>query len=195
MAATMGTIPTGLQLETLLDDLGLIAYSLDARGQITWVSDIVARLFGYTADELIGQDALMLVAPEDREIVRTQILRKLRGEAEVTAYEVKGLTKDGRRVVVRMVSCAVRGDGRVTGVKGLACTHPPVQKPPASVHLTPRQRETLALLGAGLTTGEVAGELGVSHETARNHIRAVLQALDSHTRLEAVSNARQLGLI
>jgi len=173
----------------------LIAYTLDGRGRIAWVSDVVERLFGYTPRELVGQEALVLVAPEDHETVRAQITRKLRGEADVVAYEVNGLTKDGSRVVVRMISCPVRVDGRVAGVKGLAAPHPPAQQPPAHLHLTPRQVETLAMLGAGLTTREVTNRLGVSSETARNHIRGVLQALGAHSRLEAVTNARHLGLI
>jgi DNA-binding CsgD family transcriptional regulator len=61
--------------------------------------------------------------------------------------------------------------------------------------LTPRQRETLAMLGEGVTTRELMHRLGVSRETARNHIRGVLQALGAHSRLEAVTNARHLGLI
>jgi PAS domain S-box-containing protein len=191
----MSTISTGLDLEALLDDLGLIAYRLDARGRIAWVSEVVERMFGYLPDELVGQDALVLVAPEDREIVRIQITRKLKGETDLTTYEANGITKNGARIVVRMISCAVRENGRVTGVKGLACPRPRHQGPPAYLHLTPRQQQTLEMLGAGLTTSEVAVGLGVSHETARNHIRGVLQALGAHSRLEAVTNARQLGLI
>jgi PAS domain S-box-containing protein len=179
----------------LLDDLGLIAYTLDARGRFTWVSDAVEQRFGYTPGELIGEDALLLVAPEDREIVRIELMHKLRGEADVTTSEVGGLTKDENRIVVRMISGPIRDGGSVTGVKGIACPRARVQEPPPHVHLTPRQQETLAMLGSGLNTREVAHGLGVSRETARNHIRGVLLALGAHTRLEAVSNARHLGLI
>jgi DNA-binding NarL/FixJ family response regulator len=35
----------------------------------------------------------------------------------------------------------------------------------------------------------------LSEETARNHIRAVLGALNAHSRLEAVAAARQIGII
>jgi DNA-binding NarL/FixJ family response regulator len=37
--------------------------------------------------------------------------------------------------------------------------------------------------------------MGLSVETVRNHIRAVLRKLSAHSRLEAVANARKLGLL
>ena len=61
--------------------------------------------------------------------------------------------------------------------------------------LTPRQREVLRLLSGGRSAKEIASALNVSHETARNHIRAILRALGAHSQLEAVSRARALGII
>jgi LuxR family transcriptional regulator, regulator of acetate metabolism len=50
-------------------------------------------------------------------------------------------------------------------------------------------------LADGLSTAEIAAQLGVSNDTARNHVRAVLRALDSHSRLQAVVTAQHLGLL
>jgi DNA-binding NarL/FixJ family response regulator len=63
------------------------------------------------------------------------------------------------------------------------------------VQLTPRQAEVLRLLGEGLSTEAIAHRLGVAVETARNHIRAVLRGLGAHSRLEAVIEGRELGLL
>ncbi len=51
------------------------------------------------------------------------------------------------------------------------------------------------LLSIGRSAKEIANALNVSHETARNHIRAVLGALGAHSQLEAVSHARALGVL
>jgi GAF domain-containing protein len=67
--------------------------------------------------------------------------------------------------------------------------------PPEMSALTPRQREVLRLLSGGMSAKEIANALTVSHETARNHIRAILRALGAHSQLEAVSRARALGII
>ena len=59
--------------------------------------------------------------------------------------------------------------------------------------LTRRQHEVLELLAEGVRAREVALRLGVTQTTVRNHIRAVLRRLESHSQLEAVAKARRLG--
>jgi GAF domain-containing protein len=68
-------------------------------------------------------------------------------------------------------------------------------EPPEASTLTPRQSEVLSLLSEGRSAKEIANALNVSHETARNHIRAILRALGAHSQLEAVSRARALGVL
>jgi DNA-binding NarL/FixJ family response regulator len=61
--------------------------------------------------------------------------------------------------------------------------------------LTTRQREVLGLLAEGHSTAAIATHLWLSHSTVRNHVSAILRALDAHSRLEAVARARSLGLV
>ena len=61
--------------------------------------------------------------------------------------------------------------------------------------LTARQAEVLQLLDKDLTNAEVADRLFLSPRTVENHVSAVLTKLDSDTREEAVSRARDEGLI
>ncbi|MFG2988335.1 response regulator transcription factor [Streptomyces sp. NPDC048257] len=61
--------------------------------------------------------------------------------------------------------------------------------------LTPRERETLCLLGDGLGTAEISQRLGVALNTARNHIQRVLEKLGARSQLEAVAVARREGLL
>jgi DNA-binding NarL/FixJ family response regulator len=68
-------------------------------------------------------------------------------------------------------------------------------EPPEASTLTPRQSEVLNLLSEGRSAKEIANALNVSHETARNHIRAILRTLGAHSQLEAVSRARALGVL
>lgn len=66
--------------------------------------------------------------------------------------------------------------------------------PPLEV-LTPREREVLALLMKGHGTQHIAQLLSTSPSTARNHIQHVLQKLQVHNRLEAVTLAIKFGLV
>ncbi|WUH89428.1 response regulator transcription factor [Streptomyces sp. NBC_00433] len=61
--------------------------------------------------------------------------------------------------------------------------------------LTPRERETLDLLGDGLGTAEISRRLGVALNTARNHVQRVLEKLGARSQLEAVAVARREGLL
>ncbi|MCM2416806.1 response regulator transcription factor [Streptomyces sp. RKAG293] len=61
--------------------------------------------------------------------------------------------------------------------------------------LTPRERETLGLLGEGLGAAEISQRLGVAVNTARNHVQRVLEKLGARSQLEAVAVARREGLL
>jgi DNA-binding CsgD family transcriptional regulator len=64
---------------------------------------------------------------------------------------------------------------------------------PAS--LTPRQQEVLRLLADGVPAKVIATRLGLAEATVRNHIRAILASLETHSQLEAIAKARRLRLI
>lgn len=61
--------------------------------------------------------------------------------------------------------------------------------------LTRRQKEVLTLLARGFSTREIAENLSITPNTARNHIQQILQKLQVHSRLEAVSYALNNGLL
>ncbi len=61
--------------------------------------------------------------------------------------------------------------------------------------LTPREREVLRLMAAGLPSRSIATDLGISYTTVRTHIRSLGSKLGVHSKLEAIVKARELGLI
>jgi DNA-binding NarL/FixJ family response regulator len=60
--------------------------------------------------------------------------------------------------------------------------------------LTPRQSEVFELLLAGKSNKVICRELGLAEGTVKNHVAAVLKALDATNRVEAVIAAAKLGL-
>jgi DNA-binding NarL/FixJ family response regulator len=62
----------------------------------------------------------------------------------------------------------------------------------ASIGLTPRQTEVLALLLQGLPNKLIARQLNVSVETVKDHVAAVLRALNVSSRTQAVLAVSQM---
>lgn len=61
--------------------------------------------------------------------------------------------------------------------------------------LTPRERETLALIAKGFKIAEVATSLGVTRNTAHGFIKNVYRKLKIGSRAEAATEAARMGLI
>ena len=58
-----------------------------------------------------------------------------------------------------------------------------------------RTRHILGLAATGMTNGEIANHLGVSHHEVDRHVREAIRALSARSRLEAAVLALRLGLI
>jgi DNA-binding CsgD family transcriptional regulator/tetratricopeptide (TPR) repeat protein len=79
---------------------------------------------------------------------------------------------------------------RELGVRGLARgPRAATRENPAG--LTDRELEVLALLGEGLTNGEIAGRLVISEKTVGHHVSAILGKLGVRSRYEAAKLAAQ----
>jgi LuxR family maltose regulon positive regulatory protein len=61
--------------------------------------------------------------------------------------------------------------------------------------LTKREVEILRLLATRLSQREIGRELFVSHNTVHSHVRSIYRKLGASTRSDAVSGARELGLL
>lgn len=60
---------------------------------------------------------------------------------------------------------------------------------------TRREIDVLRLMGAGMNTRAIAGTLGVSAATVRNHVQSILGKLGVHSRLAAVAVAHRRALL
>ena len=65
----------------------------------------------------------------------------------------------------------------------------------ASLGLTPREVEVLALLAAGQANKEIARALGVSPNTVKTHLARLYEKLGVTSRTAAIAQARALGIV
>ena len=69
--------------------------------------------------------------------------------------------------------------------------HPPA----ASIALSNREINVLNLVARGLSNKQIAGKLGISDKTVRNHLSRIFRKLDAGNRTQAVMNAMKVGLL
>ena len=65
----------------------------------------------------------------------------------------------------------------------------------ASLGLSPRECEILALLASGQSIKEMARTLGISPNTVKTHVARVYEKLEVRKRVQAIEKARWLALI
>jgi DNA-binding CsgD family transcriptional regulator len=168
------------------------AFAIDHQRRVRWQNAAATALVG----DLRGKVDRSFLAPEDLARVREAFARKQMGALH-TEYEATLVRADGARVRVAVSSVPLRlGDERMIGsfalVRALAEATPPAA--PAA-RLTARQRQTLTLLAAGCSTSQMADLMGLSKETVRNHVKALLRRLDARSRVEALAKGRRANLI
>jgi len=99
-------------------DDAIISKTLD--GTIQSWNDSAQRLFGYTAEEAIGQSIIMLIPP-DRLDEEPKIIERLRRGERVDHFETKRRRKDGTLLDISLTISPVNdGQGRIIGASKVA---------------------------------------------------------------------------
>jgi PAS domain S-box-containing protein len=89
-------------------------------GIITSWNESAARMFGYTAEEIIGQPILRLIPPE-LQFEEEQILARLKAGERLEHYETVRVTKDGRRLNVSLTISPLKNSaGQIIGASKIA---------------------------------------------------------------------------
>jgi PAS domain S-box-containing protein len=103
------------RLQALIDSspLALVEFGLDTRIRL-W-NPSAERIFGWTAEEMLGRAGLPMAPPERREEAEDLFERVLRGES-INDFETVRLRKDGTLVPVSIAAATVRdSSGRGVG--------------------------------------------------------------------------------
>ena len=99
-------------------DDAIISKTLD--GTVTSWNSGAERLFGYTAQEMIGKSIMILIPPERHDEERL-ILERLRRGERIEHYETVRVAKSGRAVDISLTISPIRNSsGRIIGASKVA---------------------------------------------------------------------------
>lgn len=94
--------------------------SKDLSGIVTSWNEGARRIFGYTAEEMIGQSITLLI-PEDRQDEELSILTRIRRGERVDHYDTVRRRKNGELVSISLTVSPIRNaDGTIIGASKIA---------------------------------------------------------------------------
>ena len=98
-----GPIPvlTEIRLSSIIESSDDAILTKDAEGTITSWNPAAERMYGWTADEAIGQK-ISIPIPEDRSGEEWRILEQVLGGEQVDHYESDRVHRSGRRIRVSL---------------------------------------------------------------------------------------------
>jgi LuxR family maltose regulon positive regulatory protein len=124
--------------------------------------------------------------------LRLRILRTIdlvhRGDLATAAAELQCLQTEVDRIHLPLLLSPFTELRRLTSTPALATQH-------LDHGLSAQEVRVLQLLDVGRSTDDIAAELFISRETVRSHLRKCFRKLNAHTRVAAITAARQAGIL
>jgi PAS domain S-box-containing protein len=178
---------TAQRLAAIVESSDDAIVSKDFDGIITSWNRGAERLFGYTAEEAIGQPITILI-PQDRHDEEPAILARIRSGERVDHYETVRQRKDGALIEISLSVSPIRGpDGRIIGASKIARDITERRRAQEQQQLLLREMNHRVKNLFALASGVVA----LSARSARTapELAAAVQE-----RLEALSRAHALAI-
>ena len=142
---------------------------------------------GMRIRELLSKTRLIFLSRDDSEAAQVAAI-----EAGASAFVHKSRAADEVIETIRLVS---QGQNLITPRTIATLLNKRKTMSAQLQSLTPRERDVLRRVAAGVSSRDIARELGISYTTVRTHIRSLGRKLGVHSKLEATAKARELGLV
>jgi PAS domain S-box-containing protein len=201
----------------MLENVNLVAVTLDLQGRITFCNDFLLKLTGRQREEVLGKHWFEIFVPPDRPDVWEEFVEGTRRGTIVEHYDNPILTRHGERRLISWNNTLLRDpQGVLIGTASIGedvterkrmeeALENAREELEARVEremergnpygLTFRELTVLHLVGAGKADKEIASQLGISTLTASKHLANILDKMDAASRTEAGVRALREGLL
>ena len=196
------------------------AFATDSRDRIVFCNDGAAAILGHRADELIGRRCHDVLAGRDVFgnrycYANCPVRAGVQAQEEIASFELQvAANGNGSRTVgvtilripslrpdlftlVHVLRPIEEGSRLAWLMARLRPCDTGVTAQPltSEAPLTQREREILHHVAEGLPNKQIAARLRLSTATVRNHVHHILDKLQVHSKLQAVSLAFQRGWV
>lgn len=199
------------------------AFATDSRERIVFWNTGAAALLDKRADEVLGRRCCDVIGGRDATgsplcLPSCSVVALARKQEPISAFEVctsRGNNGSARPVTLNVTVLRIPGPrpdlftlvhilqeideeertARAVGATAAARAPGVTQADAAPPRLTPREKEILQWMAAGLQNKEIAVRLSLSLATVRNHVHNTLEKLGVHSKIEAVSLAFRSGWV
>ncbi len=193
LSALLGSVPGLTVVETVANGRDAVRAAVTAAPDVLVLDIQMPDLDGVAAAAEIGKVApgvglLMLTMFDDDDSVFAAMRAGARG------YVLKGATQEE---IVRAIRAVAAGEAIFSpsvASRVLAYLSGPPRTAAPFPELTPREREVLDLIAAGLPNATIGARLGLAAKTVSNHTSAIFAKLQVAGRSEAIVRARTVGL-
>lgn len=165
------------RIQRLLRNVTDVLYHTDREGRLTWISDSVSDMLGYSADELLGYPLANLLADSDND------LPILAHSASTVRYPTRVFRRDGS-IAWLLISSRRIDDamGRTTGTEGICRDGTRLIETQRELNQEKeRAQVTLAAIGDGVITTDATGTIDYVNPRGQHMLSRRLKQVQGHS--------------
>ncbi len=104
---------------SLVNNMIDAVFTIDLQGQLSFCSEGVERITGYSTQRLLSMNMKELIAPEDFAEIQKRLQARIRGEKNLPPHQFEVIKADGKHLPIEMITSPIVEEGNLVGIQGV----------------------------------------------------------------------------